>query len=105
MIPGQVHAEDVPGSVGLAADAAGVREAVDVCLHVLLELALVVGRLPAHPARPHALRLDQDVLDLLIQLRIDLDEVLRHIVWIILDCDHLLAPSFSFILFSWVLLF
>ena len=75
-----MHAQHISGPVGLAADAAGVGEAVNVGLHVLLELALVVSELAAHSAGPHPVGLNEDVLNLLIQLRIDLDKVLRHIL-------------------------
>ena len=100
VIPGQVHAEHVPGSVGLPAEAAGVGEAVNVGLHVLLELALVVCKLAAHPAGPHPIGLHEDVLNLLVQLRIDLDEVLRHTLLIILRSDRLIIRLLLSCLFN-----
>ena len=66
MIPGQLHSQHVPGPVGLAADAAWVGEAVNVCLHMLLELALVISELAAHSAGPHPVVIAWDVLNLLI---------------------------------------
>ena len=55
VIPGQMHPQHVSVPVGLTADAAGVREAFNVSLHVLFELALVVSELACTLGRstPH----------------------------------------------------
>ena len=86
VIARHVHPQYVPGPVGLATQAAGVGETIDVGFHVLFQFALVVCTFAANLAHPHSFAFNKIIFDLFIKLSIHLNNLfLQDNVWFILS--------------------
>lgn len=78
VIAGQMHSEDIPGSVRLAADGAGVGETFNVRLNMLLQFTLMIGKLAAHFTVPHPVALHKNLFNLLVKLSMNLDNIIAN---------------------------